>query len=41
MDRSAGYRQLAINRVFEVVGKLADRHLRPAIAADIAAQLAR
>ena len=40
MDRVAGYRQLVINRVFESVGKLADRHLRPGIAADIAAQLA-
>jgi glycosyltransferase involved in cell wall biosynthesis len=39
MDRWAGYRQLLLNRGFEAVGKLADRHLRPAIAADIAEQL--
>lgn len=41
MDRWGGYRQLAINRAFEVVGKLADRHLRAGIAADIEAQLSR
>ena len=40
MDRFGGYRQLAVNRAFEVVGKLADRHLRAGIAADIEAQLA-
>jgi len=40
MDRVAGYRQLVVNRVFEVVGKVADRHLRAGIAADIEAQLA-
>ncbi|MFN8050402.1 MAG: glycosyltransferase [Acidimicrobiales bacterium] len=39
MDRVAGYRQLILNRVFEVIGKLADRHLRPAIAADLTSQL--
>ena len=40
MDKWGGYRQLAINRVFEEIGKLADRHLRPGIAADIERQLA-
>ena len=33
MDRSAGYRQLAINRVFEVVGKLAPSVVIPIHAA--------
>lgn len=39
MDRVAGYRQLILNRIVEVVGKAADHHLRAGIAADIEAQL--
>ena len=39
MDRWGGYRILAVNKAFEVLGRAADRHLRPAIAADIAEQL--
>lgn len=38
-DRVRGYRQLGINRVFERVGRLADRHLRPQIVHDILQQL--
>lgn len=38
-DRFRGYRQLALNRVFERVGRAADRRLRPQIVADIVEQL--
>lgn len=40
LDRFGGYRQLLVNRVFEAVGKVADRHLRPSILADVEGQLA-
>ena len=41
MDRFAGYRQLAVSRALEALGRRADRHLRPAIAAEIERQLRR
>ena len=40
MDPLAGYRQLVFIKALEVLGRRADRHLRPGILADVTAQLA-
>lgn len=38
-DRWGGFRQLAVMKVFEALGRAADRRLRPGIVADIESQL--